>query len=151
MTGGQDLNARAERLSRRRARLLPVLAVLYLGQQISYFAEPSGAGGRAVDYVKVSAWLVLSVVLLALLITKGFWFHGRAVRDLIDDENTRANRHDALRVGFVAAMLTGIFLYFLDQFEPMPARHAVHAIMSLGLGAALIRFGMLERRAHREG
>ena len=30
------------------------------------------------------------------------------------------------------------------------AREAIHIILSIGLGAALIRFGMLERRAHRD-
>lgn len=151
MTEKASVNDRADRLSRRRARMLPVLAILYLTQQASYFSESVETHWRTVDQVKVGAWLVLSVVLLALLTTKGFWFHAREVRDLIDDENTRANRHDALRWGFLASMLTGILLYFLDQFEPVGTRNAIHAIMSLGLGAALVRFGMLERRAHREG
>ena len=48
-------------------------------------------------------------------------------------------------------MLTGIALYFVDEFAPMTAREAIHVILTLGLGAALIRFGMLERRAHRDG
>jgi hypothetical protein len=42
-------------------------------------------------------------------------------------------------------------LYFLYQFEQFTAREAIHIILSLGLGAALVRFGMLERRAHRVG
>jgi hypothetical protein len=150
VTGNDNLTGRADHLSRRRARILPFLAILYLTQQVSYFGT-FGEPGRTVEQVKVGAWLILSVVLLAVLVTKGFWFHSRAVRDLIDDENTRANRLDALRAGFLAAMLTGIVLYFVDQFEPMTARQAIHIILSLGLGAALVRFGMLERRAHRDG
>ena len=35
------------------------------------------------------------------------------------------------------------------MFDPVTAREAIHVIVTLGLGAALIRFGMLERRAHR--
>lgn len=151
MTDKENVAGRADRLSRRRARLLPVLAVLYLTQQASYFSEPAVPTGRVVDQVKVGAWLLLSVALLAALVTKGFWFHARDVRNLIDDENTRANRLDALRWGFLAAMLTGVLLYFWDQLEPMSARQAIHLIMSLGLGAALVRFGMLERLAHRYG
>ena len=42
-------------------------------------------------------------------------------------------------------------VYFIEQFEPVTAREAIHVILSLGLGAALIRFGVLERRAHRNG
>jgi len=41
----------------------------------------------------------------------------REVRDLIDDAHTRANRLDALRWAFISAMLTGMSVYFLDQFE----------------------------------
>ena len=52
--------------------------------------------------MKIGAWVVLSLVLLAALTTKGFWFHKRDVRDMIDDEGTRANRVAALGWGFVA-------------------------------------------------
>ncbi len=137
----------ADRLSRRRARMLPLLAVIYLSQQVSYFA--SDAGDRAVDHVKVGAWLLLSLVLLAALTTKGFWFRSREVRDMIDDETTRAHRGDALGWGFVMAILTAIALYFVAMYEPLTAREAIHAIVSLGLAAALVRFGLLERRAYQ--
>ena len=138
----------ADRLSRRRARMLPLLAIIYLSQQASYFA--SSPGDRAVDHVKVGAWVLLSLVLLAALTTKGFWLRSREVRDMIDDETTRAHRGDALGWGFVMAILTAIALYFVAMFEPLTAREAIHAIVSLGLAAALVRFGLLERRAHRD-
>lgn len=138
----------ADRLSRRRARVLPVLTVFYLAQQVSFFSAAEG-GSRAVDHVKVGAWILVSLVLLAALTSKGFWLRKAAVRDMIDDEGTRANRLDALRLGFVIAVGTGIALYFIEQIEPMSAREAIHLIVSLGLGAGLIRFAMLERRAHR--
>ena len=83
--------------------------------------------------------------------TKGFWLQPKEVRDLIDDESSRANRLEGLRVGFIFAVLTATALYFVDQFSPMTAREAIHIILSLGLGAALLRFGMLERRAHQDG
>ena len=142
---------KAEFLSRRRARTLPVLAVVYLAQQGSYFSALQSPTHTSSYTFRISAWLVLSAVLLAALATKGFWLQPREVRDLIDDEHTRANRLDALRLGFIFAMLTGMSVYFLDQFEPLTAGAAAHLILTFGLGAALIRFGMLERRAHRDG
>jgi hypothetical protein len=33
----------------------------------------------------------------------------------------------------------------------MQSRVAIHVIVTLGIAAALIRFGMLERRAHSNG
>ena len=50
----------ADFLSRRRARMLPLLAAIYLTQQASFFL--AGDGDRTVDHVKVGAWLLLSLV-----------------------------------------------------------------------------------------
>ncbi len=141
---------RADHLSRRRARMLPMLAVLYLIQQTTYFRSTANPHPRDVDYVWIGAWVVLSLLILAGLATKGFWLQQREVRDLIDDESSRANRLEGLRLGFIIAVLTAIALYLVDEFSPMTAREAIHVILSLGLGAALLRFGMLERRDHRE-
>lgn len=141
----------AERLSQRRARMLPFLAIIYLTQQATFFAGEAPAGVRAVDHVKIGAWLVLSLVLLLAIATNGFWFQRREIRQLIDDENTRANRASAMSFGFVAGMLAAMALYLLDQFELVATREAIHIILSAGLGAALLRFGFLERRAHRDG
>src|SRR5215213_3307226 len=140
---------RAERLGRRRARLLPVLAVLYIGQQATFFAVPDS--GRPVDGVKISAWLVLSLILLLALATGGGWLQSKEVRALMNDEVTQANRSRAMTMGFLFAMAAAMALYFLNQFAPFTAREAIHVIASLGLGAALVRCGMLERRAHRLG
>ena len=139
----------ADQLSRRRARMLPFLAVIYLSQQVSFFAD-AGSGERAVDHVKVGAWVVLSLVLLAALTTKGFWLRRREVRDMIDDELTKAHRAEALGWGFIMSTLGAIGLYFVSMFEPMGAREAIHVSVSLGIAAAIVRFGMLERRALRD-
>jgi len=135
----------ADRLSRSRARTLPFLAVIYLAQQASFFSALGEH--RTVDHVKIGAWLVLSFVILMALVTKGFWFHSRQVRELVDDENTRANRLQATQAGFIAAMLGAMLAYLLAGIAPMNGIETVHIILTLGLGAALVRFGWLERRA----
>ena len=145
-----SLAEKAEALSKRRARMLPPLAAIFLAQQASYFSTPATMAPRPVDTVKISAWLLLSIVLLAALATKGFWFHSKEVRDLIDDENTRANRNHAMRSGFLFAMGAGICVYVMTMFEPVTAREAVHIIMSAGIATALIQWGFLERRAYQD-
>ena len=107
-------------------------------------------GTRTVDHLKVAAWLVLSVVMLLALATGGFWFRPSGVRALMDDEPTRANRTEAFRVGFLVTMAGAIALYFASLFEPLGGREAIHVLMTLGIAAALLRFGFLERRAIRE-
>jgi len=148
-----DISAveQAERLSKRRARMLPFLAIIYLTQQATFFAGDAPPGVREVDHVKIGAWLVLSLVLLLAIATNGFWFQRREIRELINDENTRANRASAMSVGFIAGMLAAMALYLLNQFEAIHTREAIHIILSAGLGAALLRFGFLERRAHQDG
>ena len=149
MTSPSDIEA-ADRLSHRRARMLPALAVIFLAQQISYFAEPDAAV-RAVDHVKIGAWLLLSIALLLALATGGFWLKPKRVRALMDDEVTRANRAEAFRIGFLATMAGAVLLYFASQFEPMSGRLAIHILTTIGIAAALLRFAYLERRALRDG
>jgi uncharacterized membrane protein len=138
----------AEHLSKRRARMLPFLALIFLSQQVTYFTAVREIG--SVPSVKISAWLLLSIVLLAALATKGFWFHPKAVRELVDDENTRANPLDAMRWGFIVSMATAIGIEILTMFDTVKAREAIHIIMSAGLAVALIRWGYLERRAQQD-
>jgi hypothetical protein len=139
----------AERLSAKRARTLPFLVLIYLSQQLTFLSGE--VGHRNVDHLKIGAWVVLSLVLILALMTKGFWFRSREVRKLIDDENTQANRNEATRIGFLFGMLSAIASYFIAEFEPWSAQDSAHLVLTFGIGAALVRFAMLERRAHRDG
>jgi len=141
---------KAENLSRRRARMLPVIAVIYLAQQATFLSGETVEPLRSVDHVKIGAWLLLSFVILLAVSTNGFWFKSRELRALIDDENTRANRARGMSAGFVAAMLGGMLLYALQPVVQFSVREVIHLILSLGLGVALIRYGTLERRALRD-
>lgn len=150
MARTEDIES-ADRLSRRRARMMPMLALIFIVQQASYFSGRIEDGTRAVDQVKIAAWLVMSVVLLLALMTGGAWLRPKHVRELLNDEVTRANRLDGLRVGFIATMAAGIVMYFIAGVEPVSGRDAIHLLMTVGIAAALIRFGLLERRAHSDG
>ena len=140
---------KAEYLSKRRARMLPALAVIFLSQQATFFSQMSGGEHVSAEKAKISAWLVLSVVMLFALATKGFWLEPKEVRDLVDDENTRANRNEAMRWGFLFAMGAAIGIYILTMFDTVTGREATHIIMSFGIAAAILRWAVLERRAHR--
>jgi hypothetical protein len=55
-----------------------------------------------------------------------------------------------MRWGFLCSMGAAIAVYALTLFDvQMNARDAVHIVMTIGIPAALIRWGMLERRALR--
>jgi fucose 4-O-acetylase-like acetyltransferase len=137
----------AERLNRRRVRMLPILALFIVIQQAAFYT--SGDRLRPVDMVRNGGWVLLVAVILAGLITGGFWFRSREVRELMNDEVTRANRDSALTWGFTAATVAGIVLFAVESFtyDGASAREVIHIIVSSGLVIALLRFGFLERRA----
>ncbi|NOU04363.1 MAG: hypothetical protein HOO94_12000 [Novosphingobium sp.] len=135
----------ADRLARRRARVLPVLGLFLLIQQSAYFAH--GDGARLVDQVRIGAWVAMSAVILFVLTTGGFWFRTAPVRALLNDEGTLANRAAALSTGFISAMLSAILLYVMQGAWEFSAAEAIHLIVTAGLVSALIRFAVLERRA----
>ena len=145
-----DIEA-ADRLNERRARMLPTLSVIFIVQQGVYFTTKTEELTRPVDQLRIAGWLTMSIVLLLALTTGGFWSRPKRLRELMDDEPSRANRADALRVGFLATMIGAIALFFVSFFEPLGARETIHLLMTIGIAMALIRFGQLERRALRNG
>lgn len=140
------MSEKAEKLSARRARVWPFLAVIYLGQQYSYFSSLDA--GRPVDTLRIGAWAVMSTALLVALVSGGGLLRGKELRAMLNDETSRAHRSDAFGWGFVVAMLTGIVLYIVGSSQ-IGEREAIHLIVSLGIATALVRFGFLERRALR--
>ena len=145
----------ADRLVRRRARMLVFFAMYFMASQGIYFGkmEKWDEWGRlrTIDAVQISAWFAMALALLVLLFTGGGWFRSRAVRSLMNDEGTRDNRRKALAIAFANTMAMGFTIYFLSLFKPVSAREAVYMMMTVGIGSALLAFGMAERRALRDG
>jgi len=139
--------AKAEKLARRRARVMAVQAVFFLSWQVLFVTGQAESRVRAVDHFRVSAWLVWSIVLLVLLATGGGLVLGRKVRPLLEDELTRSHRARAYAWGFWAAMVSAIALYAVDMLDPVTAREAIHIIVSAGIGVALLTFSILDRRS----
>ncbi len=147
------LAEKAERLGRRRSRLLLVMGWLLLALQGAYIAlqrDPT-APLRTVDLITLFGWAFVVIACLIAVVTGGGHGYGAAVRALANDESTRANRDAAIRVGFAGAILTALALFALAFFEPCDAGAACHLVITVGLASALIRFGVLEWRAHRVG
>ena len=142
----------ADRLVRRRARMMPAMAAIFVAQQASYFSgsRPDEGNLRLVSYIAIGGWLALSIVLLLGLATGGFWRRSARVRALMNDESTRANQAEAFRFGFLFTMAGAMLLYVVSLFEPVSAREAIHVLMTIGIAAALVRFGLLERRALKD-
>ena len=85
-----------------------------------------------------------------MLLPAGGLFWGRRIRELVNDEISRAHSQTAAAAGFWVAMLAGLAVYVLPETrtfsagDELPDRVARH-------GIALLRFAALEARAHRDG
>jgi divalent metal cation (Fe/Co/Zn/Cd) transporter len=144
---------KADRLGRRRLRLFFVVGIFLITQQASFdrILDRTDAPLRTVDIVSLSAWVVLVIAALAALMTGGMYFYGREVRRLMNDELSKANRSDALASGFLITILTAVVLFAASFYWDVSAPEAIHAIVTLGLAGALLRFATLERKAHANG
>jgi len=145
MTTPRDIEI-AERAGRKRARMALALASIFLLQQAAFMVSPPPDLARTVDHLKVGAWVFLSVILLAFLWTGGMWRYRGAVRALLNDDGVRANRADAMSLGFLVAMIAALLLYVLARISKVGLHEAIHLIVSSGIVTALLRFGFLERR-----
>lgn len=137
---------KAERIGRRRVRLFMAQAVLFLSWQALFLSSQAEAPVRAVDMVKLFAWFLWVLGLLAMLATGGGLLRNRALRGLLNDELTLRNRTAAYAMGFWTAVGASIGLYVVAMFEPVGGREAVHVTLSAAIAAALLTFALRERR-----
>lgn len=144
---------KADRLSRRRMRMLFFIAIVLVTQQASFdrMLEYSGGPLRTVEIVALTAWVVVVIAALAALATGGMYFQSREVRHLMDDELSKANRARALATGFLVTIPTAVVVFVASFFRDISAPEAIHAIVTLGLACSLLRFFALERRDHASG
>jgi hypothetical protein len=144
---------KADRLGRRRWRMLFVVAIILVTQQASFDRILDRADGplSTAGIVILAAWVVLVIAALAALMTGGMYFQSREVRKLMDDELSKANRSRALAAGFVVTILTAVVVFVVSFFSEVSAPEAIHAIVTVGLAGALLRFAALERKAHADG
>ena len=139
---------KAERMGKARSRIFFALAIVFFAGQSLYFGSPPATRDSP---ARIGAWLILVILILLLLATGGFLLSGRSVRDLLNDETSRLNRLAAQALGFWATIVTALVVYVESFFDPVSLSEAIHIVITVGVGAALISFAVRERRAHRIG
>lgn len=139
--------ALAERLSARRARMATILALLFLASMATSLGTDFPASRP--ETIQLVAWMVWAAALLFLLAAGGGLLRGAAVRALMNDETTIANRRDAMIKGFWAMIVTAFALYALSLVENVSTRETLRLMLSAGVACAVLRFGLLERRSMR--
>ena len=149
MTQPPTPSAVADKLLRRRARLSIALGLLFVLWQPYGLTHPGHL--RAVDAVRLAAWVGWGVVLLVVLLAGGDRRRPPGVRAAMNDEGTRRHRGQAMTSGFWAAVLAALGLYVFNLFAPLDAGLALRSVITAGIGLSVFRFGQLERAALRDG
>ena len=134
----------AERYERRRAALLPALAILLVAQQGAFMLGGAEDGRQAL--LSGVVWMAMASVLI--LLTAGrLLFVRKPVRDLMNDEASLAARRKSNALGFLNAMITAVLLYGLTFVRTFTVREAMVVIFAVGMGSALLSLGVSERQA----
>ena len=131
----------ADKLARRRARGAAALAIVFIATQGGSLSSNQAYGHLDLPF------LLWAAVLVIILFFGGGWFRGRAVREAMNDETTRAHRRSAMAAGFVIGLIGAFLLYILTFYEEVTAREAVRLLITMSVAGALLRFATLERRA----
>ena len=133
----------ADRLTLRRARAAIVLGVIFITSMATSLNVDIGDSRPAT--IQIAAWIVWAIALLVLVALGGGWFRKPFVRSMMNDDSTIENRRLALVTGFWAIVLCAFVLYGVSLFEDLTSRAAIRIMLSAAVGAAAIRFGVLER------
>jgi hypothetical protein len=140
----------ADSFAKGRATVAMVLAIFMLNSQVfSWRADDVSSGGpHGVHIVGLIIW---TTMLLAFVLLGAGVFLNARMRALTNDETTLDHCRQAMALGFIGAIVTGAIVYLLTLIEPVSAQSGARLIMTVAIVLALWRFGMLERRALKDG
>lgn len=138
-----SLTQKADSISRQRTWYFGVLAFILATHQGLFWRWD----GQILGVEESVIWSLIAATVLFALATGGQVFLSRTLRDLIDDEVTRANRTKALSFGFVVTIVSAIGIFALSPVFEFTSQRAVHMIVSVGLIAALAIFIVEERKS----
>ena len=134
---------KADAISRNRTWYFGALALVLATHQGLFWQWDN----RNYDWESTLSWALLASTILYAIATGGQPFMSKTLRELTDDEVTRANRMKALSMSFVTTMAAAIFIFAASPNLTMTLQRAIHAVVSIGLITALIVFIIEERKA----
>lgn len=137
----------ADRYSRKRAVIMALAAIAFLGAQVA--RRPFTGGWPGPTHGEI-AWAVNALVLLAILATGGCLLLSRPIRALMNDDVTRSHFRTVGVIGFWVAMATAMGLYAVPASEGLTARDAAYVIVTCSTAIPILAFSYLEYRAHRD-
>jgi hypothetical protein len=143
----EDPNDAAERIERKTQRILWAAGLAFVVWQIAFFLLYLDGPpiGRSVDAVRSLAFLAWCAALLVLVATGGGAFASPAVKEVLDDELSRARRATAYRNGFWAMIVFAYGGYLLAHLTALGPLVVAHAVLSGGVVVAVLTLAYTNR------
>jgi hypothetical protein len=135
-----------ECISRRRARVLPALVAMFVLLQVSLGKVIATTG--TLDPERTFSWLLLCFALLVMLAGSGIeGLMHKEWRPYLNDELTQLHRMKTQAFGFWSALAGAGLLMVAGFWITLSTLQVLHAVLTLGIASAALRYAFLERRA----
>lgn len=154
---------RTDELQRGRARLLwlfPVQILLFapaLIRETQHVLDRGASqllglprGLATIGYLVIMAIGLLTMMVATLMNLMGAGFP-KAIRPVMDDELSRAQRAKAIASGFIASLVGGLIALALGLIQPRWAVLALPFVILGSLAVAAVHFAILDRQADAGG
>ena len=155
---GASPGAMAEYWGRFRNRAVFASVLLFLASQGFFYTTSwrlAGGEGKVAFSLYDATWAIWSLLLTLFLATGGGFFKAKGFRRLLNDEVSIANRQAGRSLGFFMMIGTALGIYGLKLVPslapPITLDDAIHGVVTVGISAAMLRYGWLERQADRAG
>jgi hypothetical protein len=149
-----EVAAEAERLQRRRTRMMQasgLLFVIWMAATVAHSTSIAPGTMRLVDILRNVSMLAWGAVLLRILATGGMLPRTGKVREILEDELTLAHRRNALMSGFWVLVAAVTVIYAISLFVPIAFNEVAPVLLIAAVAVPTLRFALLERRASKDG
>jgi hypothetical protein len=144
-----DVDQRVQQATRRRRRIITVVAVGFLTWQsglIVSLLHVEQGHVRLIDVVRIIGFAIWVAALLWLVFAGWSLSSDPDVRAAMNDELTQSHRAEAFRLGFLLTLLAASGAYALALVQPVTATEVLPIVIAIGVASATFRFLFLDRR-----
>ena len=144
-----DADQKVQKATRRRRRIITVLAVGFLTWQsglIVSLLHVEQGHVRLIDFVRIVGFAIWVAALLWLVFAGWARSSDPDVRAAMNDELTQSHRAEAFRFGFLLTLLAASGAYALALIQPVTATQVLPIVIAVGVASASFRFLVLDRR-----
>ena len=143
------MSDQVEKLSRKRRRLLVVMAIAFIVWQLAglqMFSDFAGGDSHLTSFVSLLAFAVWAVTLILLMHQRGVKGAPPEARAALNDELVQQNRMRAFRTGYWVMLIAAAVVFTASLFVKVEGNVAAQLILVAGVAGPMLAFARLEGR-----